>query len=245
MFSKYFTSLSSRVVTGLVLVAIFAFGGPRPAQAQFAVIDVASIAQLIQQYMTLEQQLTTLKNQLSQAQSEYAAITGNRGMQNLLSGTQRNYLPGTWSQLSSAMSGFSGSYPALASSIASLMKSNAILTPAQVASLSASEQAQLTAARQNPALLQAASRTALANSSDRFASLQQLIGAIGTAADQKASLDLTARIAAEQGMLQNESTKLQVLHQVVQGQEWARIQQVRELAIADQGSLRSLPALGL
>ena len=88
-------------------------------------------------------------------------------------------------------------------------------------------------------------RAALQNSSDRFASLQQLITAIGTAVDQKGALDLTARIAAEQGMLQNEGTKLQSLYQVAQSQEWARAQRAREQAIADQGSLRNLPAMGL
>ena len=46
-------------------------------------------------------------------------------------------------------------------------------------------------------------------------------------------------------MLQNEQTKLQGLYQIAQSQEWARRQQVREQAIADQGSLRQLPALGL
>ena len=61
------------------------------------------------------------------------------------------------------------------------MTSNAVLTPAQVAALSPTEQAQLAAARQSAALLQATSRAALANSSDRFASLQQLISAIGSA----------------------------------------------------------------
>jgi type IV secretion system protein VirB5 len=111
--------------------------------------------------------------------------------------------------------------------------------------MSPTQQAQLAAARQNPALLQATARTSLSNSSDRFASLQQLISAIGTAADEKASLDLNARIAGEQGMLQNESTKMQVLYQVAQSQEWARAQQAREQAIADQGSLRRLPAMGL
>jgi hypothetical protein len=46
-------------------------------------------------------------------------------------------------------------------------------------------------------------------------------------------------------MLQNEQTKLQMLYHVAQAQEWARAQQVRERAIADQGSLRSLPPMGL
>ena len=58
-------------------------------------------------------------------------------------------------------------------------------------------------------------------------------------------MDLQARIAAEQGMLANEQTKLQVLHQAAQAEEWARVQRAREQAIADIGSLRSLPAMGL
>ena len=235
----------SKIVTGFVLVGLLALGGTRPAHAQFAVIDVASIAQLIQEYETLQQQLSTAENQLNQARSAYAAITGSRGMQNLLSGTNRNYLPTNWSQLSQVMSGSSGAYPGLAANVTSIQNSNAVLTPAQVAALSPTEQAQLAQARQNPALLQATSRTALANSSDRFSSLQQLISTIGSATDEKASLDLTARITAEQAMEQNEQTKLQVLYQVARAQEWSRAQQVRERAIADQGSLRSLPPMGL
>jgi type IV secretion system protein VirB5 len=229
-------------LTFLVLVS---FGVAQPAHAQFAVIDVASIAQLLQEVQTLEEELQVAQSQLLQAQTEYASITGTRGMQNLLSGTVRNYLPIDWVQISQLASGTSGSYPALAAEVASLLRGNAILTPAQVALLTPSQQAQLAAARQSPALLQTMARAALANASDRFATLQQLIGAIGTATDQKSALDLNARIAAEEGMLQNEATKLQVLFQVVQSQEWARAQQVREQALADQGSLRSLPAMGL
>ena len=235
----------SKIVTGFALVGLLSLGGTRPAHAQFAVIDVASLAQLIQQYETLRQELTTAQNQLNQARSAYAAITGSRGMQNLLSGTNRNYLPTSWSQLSQVMSGSSGAYPGLAANVTSIRTANAILTPAQVAALSPTEQAHLTQARQNPALLQATSRAALANSSDRFTSLQQLISAIGSATDEKASLDLTARITAEQAMEQNEQTKLQMLYHVTQAQEWARAQQLRERAIADQGSLRSLPPMGL
>jgi type IV secretion system protein VirB5 len=237
--------MRTKAIFAVLLIGLLAFGAPKTAHAQFAVIDVASLAQLIQEYQTLQQQLSTAESQLSQARSAYAAITGNRGMQLLLSGTTRNYLPANWTQLSQVMSGRSGSYPALASNVSSLVSANAVLTPAQVASMSPTQQAQLAAARQNPALLQATARTALTNSSDRFASLQQLISAIGTAGDEKASLDLNARIAGEQGMLQNESTKVQILYQVAQSQEWARAQQAREQAIADQGSLRKLPAMGL
>jgi type IV secretion system protein VirB5 len=235
----------SKSIWSLLVIGLLGFAGMRPAHAQFAVIDVASIAQLIQEYETLQQQLSTAQNQLSQLQTEYASITGNRGMQNLLSGTNRNYLPTDWAQISQALSGTSGSYPSLSSNLKSITATNAVLTSSQVGALNPTQQSQLAAARQSPALLQALSRMALSNSSDRFASLQQLISAIGTATDQKGALDLSTRIAAEQAMLQNENTKLQGLYQVAQSQEWARQQQVREQAIVDQGSLRQLPALGL
>ncbi|HWZ63617.1 MAG TPA: type IV secretion system protein [Steroidobacteraceae bacterium] len=208
-------------------------------------IDIAALQQLLVQVQTLSQQLTTAENQLAQAQSEFASITGPRGMQLLLAGTVRNYLPTSATQLTQVMSGSSGSYPALAATVSSLVSSNAVLTPAQVAAFSPAEQAQLATARQSPALLAALSQTALANSSSRFTALQTLITALGGATDQKAVLDLNTRVAAEQGMLQNEATKLQVLYQMAQSQEWTRLQRAREQAIAGQGSLRKLPAMGL
>src|SRR5205823_13124005 len=61
-------------------ICLLALSDPRAALAQFAVIDVAAITQLVQQVSTLEQQLATAESQLSQARNEYSAITGNRGM---------------------------------------------------------------------------------------------------------------------------------------------------------------------
>ena len=79
------------------VLAFVALAGSVPAaHAQFAVIDVASVTQLISEVQTLEQQLATARSQLAQAQQEYQAMTGGRGMQQLLSGTVRNYLPGDW-----------------------------------------------------------------------------------------------------------------------------------------------------
>jgi type IV secretion system protein VirB5 len=237
--------MRSKITVTIAVLLSLAFAGPRPAQAQFAVIDVGAIAQLIQEVSTLEQQLAVANNELTQAQTEYASMTGSRGMQNLLGGINRNYLPQNWTQLSQIISGSSGGYPAVASNYNSLVNSNAVMGPAQVAALSPSEQAELQAQRSSVALLQTTTRTALQNASDRFASLQQLISAIGQATDQKGALDLETRIAAEEAMLQDEQTKLQILFQVAQSQEWAQVQQSREQSIIDQGSLQQLPAMGL
>ncbi len=204
------------------------------AQAQFAVIDVASVTQLISEVQTLEQQLATARADLAQAQSAYQSTVGGRGMERLLAGTVRNYLPTDWGSLQSVL-GSGGSYSALSLDFNGALTRNAILTPQQVASLSPAVGQQLQADRQNVALLEAIAHQALSASSMRFASLQQLIDAISSAGDQKAALDLHARIGAETGMLQNEQTKLQTLYQSVQAQQWANELRGREQVVAAHG----------
>lgn len=215
------------------------------AHAQFAVIDVAAVTQLIQQVKTAVQELQTAQNELTQAREEYQSLTGTRGMQNLLSGTNRNYLPTDVTSLQATVSGSGGTYGALATSVQAAMSANAVLSPTALASLSASERNTIVAQRQAVALRQGISSQALTNSSGRFAQMQQLINTIGSAQDPKAILDLEARISAEQGMLEVEQTKLQVIYQTLLAQQAAAEQSSREQAIADVGSLRDLPAMGL
>jgi type IV secretion system protein VirB5 len=224
---------------------ILTLGIVRPAAAQWAVIDVSSIQQLIQQYEVLEQQLATLRSQLTQAQQQYAALTGQRGMQQLLSGVNRNYLPESWTDLAAVMQGNSGTYGSLAASVQGLVTSNAVLGSQDLTRLSPTELTQLTTERQLAALQQGITRSALDTTSNRFTSLQQLINAIPTATDTKGALDLEARIAAEQAMLSNEATKLEVLEQTVEAQQAALDQQRSEQAIADIGSLQTLAPMGL
>jgi type IV secretion system protein VirB5 len=213
--------------------ALLAAAAPA-VRAQFAVIDVASLAQLVTQLQTLEQQLATAESQLAQAQQEFQAITGDRGMEQLLGGITRNYLPADAAALASAARG-GGAFPALGADVRSALAANSVLSSAQLAALPATTAAQLQSQRQAAALLVAMSAEALANASGRFASLQQLINTIGQAGDQKAALDLQARISAEGGMLQNENTKLQVLFQSVHAQEQSNAQRTRELIIAGHG----------
>jgi type IV secretion system protein VirB5 len=217
------------------LLVLLLLGVAPRARAQFAVIDVSALAQLLQQVQTLNQALTTARGQLTQAQQEFQSITGSRGMQNLLSGTVRNYLPGNMTDLTAALSQVNSGYSSLSASIQAAVQANAVLTAAQVSALPANQQARIAAWRSTIALLQGITGSALSNSSSRFAALQQLISTIGTAADQKAALDLQARIAAEAGMLQNEQTKLQSLYQVAQAQQWANAQQDRESVISGHG----------
>ena len=142
------------------------------AQAQFAVIDVGAITQLVSQVQTMTQQLTTMQAHLRQAQQEYQSLTGDRGMEHLLSGTVRNYLPADWASLQSAVNQSHGAYPALAAAIQTTMRANAVLTDQRLAKLSGPERAQLMATRQSTATLQTITQQALAATSERFSAIQ-------------------------------------------------------------------------
>jgi type IV secretion system protein VirB5 len=207
-----------------------------PASAQWAVVDAPAIIQLIQEVKEMEQQVQTAESQLNQAKQALATMTGDRGMELLLSGISRNYLPSSWSQLAGAMTGSGLGNTALTASIRAAIGTNSVLTPQQLAVLSPANQQQVAAVRQANALQQSLAQAALTNSSARFASIQSLISAISTASDQKGILDLQARISAELGMLQNEQTKLQVLHQTTDAQSAVLAQQEKERIIAAQGN---------
>jgi len=220
---------------GFALTVLLLLTATPAAQAQFAVIDVASLTQLMSQVSMLEQQLATAQNQLTEARAQFQAMTGGRSMERLLGATARNYLPASWGSLESAQQGAAGAYPGLATDLGRALAGVSVLSPAQVAALSPQAAAQLRAQRQSAALLEALTHEALANSSSRFAAIQQLIDAIARAGDQKAILDLQARIAAEGGMLQNEHTKLQALYQGAEAQQWANAQRLGELTVAGHG----------
>jgi type IV secretion system protein VirB5 len=211
--------------------------GAPGARAQWAVVDVGAITQLLQEVQTMQQQLSAAQNQLLQAQQEFQSITGNRGMQNLLAMSlpMRNYLPADWAQLSAVLNQSSTPYSALAGSTQSQVNTNAVLTAQQLNSLPPDLRATLQVARNDAALRQVTSRAAYANSSNRFQAIQQLINAIPIAQDQKGILELQARIGAEQGMLQNEQTKLQLLDQLARAEDAARHQREVEQAIAGNG----------
>ncbi|SRR5579883_2846116 len=217
-----------------MIMLAFALAAPA-ANAQFAVIDVASVTQLLTEVQDLEQALSVARDQLAAAQTQLRSMSGDRGMEQLLAGTNRNYLPTDWAQLTAAVQGSSSAYAPLSAAVREALAEDAVLTPAQARTLSPNGQRQLAGDRGTAALLQALSRQALANASGRFAGLQQLIGAIGKASDQKGILDLDARIAAEQAMLENERSKLSMMVAAAEAQRWAGEEQERERAIAEQG----------
>ncbi len=221
-------------VRALLAIAIVSTVAISPARAQWAVIDAPAIVQLIQEVQTAAQQLATARNQLLQAQQALQTMTGDRGMEQLLGTTVRNYLPSDWSQVSSVLQG-AGGYNALSADMQSIMTANAVLPAQRLATLPVSGQQLIQAQRQWGAMQQALAHQALANASSRFAAIQTLVSSIASAADQKGILDLQARINAELGMLQNEQSKNQSLNQSALAQESSLRQQAREQVLDGHG----------
>jgi type IV secretion system protein VirB5 len=71
------------------------------AFATMPVIDVAAITQLLQQIIAWDEQLQGMRAQLGQLRQTTSALTGARGMEQLLRQTPaaRNYLPTDWTGL--------------------------------------------------------------------------------------------------------------------------------------------------
>lgn len=224
--------MQRRRVLTVAFASFFGMSQMNPCFGQgIPVIDVAAIIQLMQQLQYWIQQIQLMRNQVDQLQRSYAAVTGPRGMENLLAGTARNYLPADWNEMIAVIDNASATYGGLSAQVQALIRANAVLSSGQIGSLSAREQQILVQGRKGAALLQVMSQTAYQNTSQRFAAIQQLIGAIGRAADPKAIQDLQGRIAAEQAMLQNEQTKLSALFQTAQAEQWVNQQRIREQSL--------------
>ncbi|MBT2326570.1 type IV secretion system protein [Variovorax paradoxus] len=229
--------------------AATAFLVPLHAKAGIPVIDVTAVANLMQQVMYWQQQLSAMQKQYDQLKASkdqlaqtYSAMTGTRGMEQLLptSDLARNYLPPSYGELMNTTNGSSATYAGLGNHVQSIMKANSILSGTQMDALSPEMRQIVEQGRQSAAMLNGMTQNAYQNTGQRFSALQQLINRIATAQDPKAIQDLQARIQAEQNMLTNEQTKLQSLYQIAKAEEAAQQQRVRERAITDVGTVRSI-----
>jgi type IV secretion system protein VirB5 len=239
-----FKHLRNHVFSALLISAMGA-GFTAPVHAGVPVIDVANLAQAIQQVISWGQQLEGMVQQYQQLQSTYSSLTGPRGMQGLvpIALTQRNYLPATYAQLQGVMNGSSASYAPLAAQVQSAVQSNAVLSSAQVLTLPSSAQAFLNQSRRSAATLAMLSQQTQSSASTNFSTLQGLISALGSTQDTKASADLSGRIQSEQVMTQTNQIKTDALYQTVQAQQLQNAQTARELAVQAMGRMSDAPAL--
>ncbi|SHI00828.1 type IV secretion system protein [Pollutimonas bauzanensis] len=187
------------------LVAIAALGSV-PAQAQIPVTDTAAITKSWEGHLAelakWVDQLKAMEQQYVQMKAQYDAITGPRGMQNLMNNATHQVLPDDFTQsynklLTMGQGGASNGAKKIYDVIKKLDCSRF-----GDADTKLSCEAQAYAEPENASYID----NALAAAQERAAQLQQLLGQIDGATDLKAAADLSNRIAAEQSLLQNEQT---------------------------------------
>lgn len=169
------------------------------------------------------EQIVQLKLQLTQAKAMFSAMNGVRGMGMLINNpAARQYLPKTAPQLYALASGSGG----LSGSINAIKAAAQVINPANVAN--AETGTMLGRQQTHLAMMQATAEASYTAAGNRFDTLQALVNQVDLAADPKAAADLANRINAENAMMQNEITKLNMLAMIHNAQEKQLAQQGRE-----------------
>ncbi|HAV1900471.1 TPA: P-type DNA transfer protein VirB5 [Enterobacter hormaechei subsp. steigerwaltii] len=199
--------------------------------AQIPVTDGASIANSVQQQVETmakwKMQYDQMVNQIDQMKQQYAAMTGARGMGDLFNNPQlRDYLPQDWQGVYDSVK--SGGYAGLSGRAESIYNDNKVYDAC--AGFASPEQrtnceAQAVKGSQDKAFALDAYDAA----KNRLGQIDQLMGQINQTQDPKAIAELQGRISAEQAMIQNEQTKLQMYQMVAAAEDRLQQQKQREI----------------
>lgn len=182
-------------------------------------------------------QLSQMQKQFDQLQSTYNNMTGSRGFSNVLNSATikqaRRMLPQTAESL------LNGSYGDFAKSIDSIKHETSTLDSSAFSSSHAADQwnEDLNKAANNKAL----SMEAYNSAKQRLDNLESLISQISSTNDQKAIMELQARIGAEQGLIQNEMAKIQSMSMLVAADKQISEIQARDVSIRTSGIGQEIP----
>ncbi len=169
-----------------LLAALITISSSYSMAGGIPVIDASNLAQALQQVTHMATQITKLQAQLDKAQEHLNAISGARGF-------------GSWSPISYDTSFITDSAGTLETygitSGESLDLEDGVATFYDGSNIDAAEYLEKM-------------QSSIDQSVARFPTLENMSTAIDSATDQKAIMDLQARISSEQSLLSNERIKL-------------------------------------
>lgn len=201
------------------------------AFAQIPVTDGASIAKSVKnQIETMakwKMQYDQMVGQIDQMKQQYAAVTGARGMGELFNNPQlRDYLPQDWQGVYDSVK--SGGYAGLSGRAESIYDNNKVYD-ACAGFVSNEQRTNCEAQAVKGAQDKAFALDAYDAAKNRLSQIDQLMRQINQTQDPKAIAELQGRIAAEQAMIQNEQTKLQMYQTVAAAEDRLQEQRQREI----------------
>ncbi len=198
-------------------------------QAQIPVTDIISNTQdMINQVQTMAQwamQLEHMVEQINSMEKEYKALTGGRGLGTILNDPRyREYLPTEWQSVYDSVR--NGGYSGLSGRAADIYNENQVYDACSHLNV---DNQRLTCESQavKGAQDKAFALDAYDAARDRLNQIDQLMSRINSTQDPKEIAELQGRIAAEQAMISNEQTKLQMYSMVAKAED--RIQEQRRI----------------
>ena len=204
-----------------VSAALATFAPPSQAQG-IPVIDIANLVQTIMQVLNDVTEIANQVEQIKALQGQLDSITGSRNLGNVFdSAALKNYVPANAYSLLNGVD--TGGYGALTGTAKSLRDAQMVYNCLDRTSASRTEcQARLAQPYQQKGLLQDAMKAA----SGRLDQIKSLMGQIDGTGDQKAVLEIQARIGAENAMLAHEMSQVQMLAGMADSEE--RIARARD-----------------
>ncbi|VFR20005.1 Minor pilin of type IV secretion complex, VirB5 [plant metagenome] len=172
-------------------------------------------------------QYDQMVSQIDQMKQQYAAVTGARGMGELFNNPQlRDYLPQDWQGVYDSVK--SGGYAGLSGRAESIYDNNKVYD-ACAGFVSNEQRTNCEAQAVKGAQDKAFALDAYDAAKNRLSQIDQLMQQINQTQDPKAIAELQGRIAAEQAMIQNEQTKLQMYQMVAAAEDRLQEQRQREI----------------
>lgn len=189
------------------------------AQAQMLVFDVKAMVQTIKQLDAWRQQLTHMRYQID-------AMTGPRGMENVL-GMAVPALPADWARATTELTSLANE----------IRRTQAVLTPDQAARLAPDLRRLLAEAQNLSASTQAMAQVAYKDAAtERRARIETWRGQLALTKDPKAAYDLSNAIALEQASLANEQNQLAAAENAAAAAAEAQRLQANQMRMSTSGT---------
>ena len=197
-----------------IFVPLASFSTTSQAQG-IPVIDIANLIQTITQVLNDVTKIANQVEQIEALQSQLASINGMRNLGNVFdSSALKNYVPANAYNMVNAVD--TGGYGGLTSTSKTLRDAQMIYNCMDRAGSARTDcQALLAQPYQQKGLLQ----DAMTAASGRLEQIKSLMTQINGTSDQKAVLEIQARIGAENAMLQHEMSQVQMLTGMADSEE--------------------------
>lgn len=191
--------------------------------------QIQNFAQMLKDYAMMVDQLNQMKQQFSQMEKDYKSVTGSRNLGDILNSPEfKQYLPDDWQDIYSNIR--NNGYDGLSNAAKSLRDASKVFDTCSYINNPTEKricEAQSIQAAQD----QTFANDAYKKSTGRVQQIESLMTEINRTSDPKAIAELSARIQAEQALIQNEQTKLAMYQESSKAEKQLLEQQKREAAI--------------